>query len=334
MAEGKDPNNQSSNATPDGGGTEQSSRATPYAGYQPAPGMPPAMAYDYRDDEISLYELWNVLVRRRLMIGAVFLVATIAAAAFGLSRTPAYSFDAVIEIGEMPNLSGGGLQAVEKPSVLVTRINEVIVPAIVDRTEEETNAAVPRLEAEVMDGGAAFVRLSAEVNREQESAVREDFNQLIQRVIARHEAVMTQRRRALTRKLSRLEQEVQQVVQARSELFSGLKGLPQLDEETATETDNLSAAAITLGGIVDLLLTRETEHEVADLEARVERINQVIEMTRPTQVLRGPALANEPEGQPTSTIVALGAVLGLMLGVFAAFGREFLANAAAQAESG
>jgi uncharacterized protein involved in exopolysaccharide biosynthesis len=55
--------------------------------------------YDYRDDEISLYELWNTLVKRRVLIGVVLALSVAGASVFALTRTPVYTMDAVLEVG-------------------------------------------------------------------------------------------------------------------------------------------------------------------------------------------------------------------------------------------
>ena len=67
------------------------------------------------------------------------------------------------------------------------------------------------------------------------------------------------------------------------------------------------------------------KREIADVQARLENI-------RPTAASFIATRSLQPTGASSSLIVALGAVLGLMLGVFAAFIREFLVNARAYRE--
>ncbi len=117
---------------------QQGPTSQPQGQPQPRQAQQPlAPIYDYRDDEISLYELWNILVRRRWLIGAVFVLALVGATFFAVTRTPTYMMDAVVEIGEMPSLDGGSLQSIESPASFVSRLNEVIIPAVISAAESQ-----------------------------------------------------------------------------------------------------------------------------------------------------------------------------------------------------
>jgi len=56
-------------------------------------------AWDPPDDEISLFDIWDALVRRRWLMLVVFVAVTALAAAFALSRPDVYRYEARLEIG-------------------------------------------------------------------------------------------------------------------------------------------------------------------------------------------------------------------------------------------
>ncbi|MFW6037859.1 MAG: hypothetical protein ACOCPS_08485, partial [Desulfonatronovibrio sp.] len=64
------------------------------------------------------------------------------------------------------------------------------------------------------------------------------------------------------------------------------------------------------------------EQQYMDLELRLDPVN-----TYPTTILSGPGYPEHPVKPRTGLVMALSVVLGLMLGVFAAFGCEFMSNA-------
>ena len=49
---------------------------------------PPAPVQYYPDDEISLYELWDIVQRRRMVVIITIAVIALASAVFALSREP------------------------------------------------------------------------------------------------------------------------------------------------------------------------------------------------------------------------------------------------------
>ena len=58
-------------------------------------GYPAPYGYDLREDEINLADLWNVLVKRRMVILSVAAVATVGAVLYALLATPVYRAEAV-----------------------------------------------------------------------------------------------------------------------------------------------------------------------------------------------------------------------------------------------
>ena len=93
-----------------------------------------------------------------------------------------------------------------------------------------------------------------------------------------------------------------------------------------------------LDELVGATLRRQREEDRWEIEDRLAAMEAArIQMTA-TGIQRRPTVSANPVGPATSLILALGGVLGLMLGVFAAFMREFLVKAreyreALQAES-
>ena len=313
------------------GPTSQPQGQPPQAQQPAQPPMAP-YPYDYRDDEISLYELWNTLVKRRLLIGAVFLLITAVAAAYALTRTPTYQFDAVIEVGQMPSLNGGSLQAIDAPGSLVSRLNEVIIPAVFEDVYAESEDVPPAPEAEILNGDARLVRLFAEIPAERSERMEEAMAEVVRAVLAEHERIRSTRLQRLDARIGDLRAEIDRVIEARSGLFSQITNINRTRAEDATQDEDVSQQlAATLGGIVNVLVTREADADITDLKSTIAQLEAVSASAEASALVRPATLADSPEGQPPTTIIALGAVLGLMLGVFAAFGREFLANAAEQA---
>lgn len=67
------------------------------------------------DDEISLIELWQILVERKILIVLVFVTCVIAGAAFAYLQPPVYHANAKLRIGQVAG--DGLLESVEEPPV-------------------------------------------------------------------------------------------------------------------------------------------------------------------------------------------------------------------------
>lgn len=262
------------------------------------------MAGDLYDDEISLYELWNTLQRQRKTVAAVFVLSLLLAAGYALWRTPVYTMDAVLEIGHIPNADGTQVVPIASAEGLVSRLNAVMIPQI-SRTPVFRSGLGAT--AEVLNAEARLVRLSTVIPAEAAARAEWFLDEVVAALKTEHEALWARQNARLQQRIAALRDQSGQTV-------SGFQtGTPALQNQP----ERINEGMFWVRHLMELNTTL-TQLESARLASS------------PTQLVRAPALAGAAEGQPASTIIALGAVLGLMLGVFAAFGREFFENAAAQ----
>ena len=304
----------------------------------------PLTHYDYRDDEISLYDLWNTLVKHRWLIGLVFIIALIGASVFALSRTPVYEMDLVLEIGEGPRLGAGGISTIESPGEVVSRLNEVVIPRIMIRQQAENlgvnlegvdsdgSAASPTPEAEAVEGGAALIRLFGTASQSSADSLEQTMAQVVDAIIDDHDEILQRRAAQLDRRITEAREDLDRTTETTDALTGAMNQAREANNvETGREAEVLNRQlAATLSSIVGAIISKDTSQDIADIRSAILRLEELSDAARPTQVVRSAELSDEPEGQSAMTLIALGGVLGLMLGVFAAFGREFLANAAAE----
>lgn len=292
---------------------------------QPAsPPQPPVPSYGGADDEISLYELWDVLVRRRVLIGITALAVLLAAVGYHLLQTPTYSMDLVLSVGERPSSAREEVTAfIERPEALESRLNEVVIPATRRAKAEgasENGGAVPFAEAEIINESAGLIRLSSTVTAADQASAQALLNAVAEGVINEHADRLGSRRETLRDQIAALQTE--------AERLEGGEALDQLDLSAVLGTERGAAGAAVLNLLVDAMLSDRRESERASHNLMRWELEAALAESSPTVVAR-PAQRGERQGPSLGLMVALGAVLGLMLGVFAAFAREFAANAAA-----
>lgn len=143
-------------------------------------------------DEISLFDVWNVLVRRRWVVFAVFALALAASAAFALTRPPMYRVSQVIEVGQVetgdiPDQSRPTTYF-DPPATVATVLENIHIPAARSAAESDQTNRSP-LSATVSASAVAdsrLVRMMAEVPPERVDAYKKFMSRAADRLIDAH----------------------------------------------------------------------------------------------------------------------------------------------------
>ncbi|MCG5527177.1 MULTISPECIES: Wzz/FepE/Etk N-terminal domain-containing protein [Halorhodospira] len=305
------------------------------------------------DDEISLIDLWLVLVRRRWWLFGIALIVFALGTTYALLQKPSQAYTTTLEFAakdEEPLISSDAVMA---------RLERVVLPELKRRFEAEHEVGAPSIELTHVEGSRLLIL---------ESSVSEDR---LPRVEALHGAVrdwfLSSQDSAYDRNRSRFERDLEQVEERLASEVSGI------EEDLAATRDELERARAERERLQeargrlqedledenlaeqseDLLRIRleavredlsMANSEVRELqrvisELRTERRETVQELSidkaeledrlADLQAPDAPATAAEGDIQDAgaSLIMALSAVLGGMLGIFGAFFREFLAHA-------
>jgi len=326
------------------------------------------------EDEISLFDLWAVLVRRKWQILAVTLLVLLLAAAYAVATPAHYRYSLAIDIGSRTDPSGE-LQPIEPPKAVVAKLeNNYIATAVTSFLKQHPDVDwKPKISASNPDS-SGIVLLTAEGSTEHEAAYRSLFGAALSQLKADHDKVTQVQRLQLKQdidsaqaavknaqdEVSRLKAETARLDQREKQLRSEVSGLEsQLDDlqqqrrqtvkansgngestallmvnsEIREVSDRLSQLRTELNQEIpdrrDSLASKISEQqntiedkrgEMAVLKARLENMSRTRALSDMQRSLR-------PVGTGNAVIIALGVILGLMLGVFAAFFFEFVSRA-------
>ncbi|ADC72068.1 lipopolysaccharide biosynthesis protein [Thioalkalivibrio sp. K90mix] len=350
------------------------------SGDRPDPGN-----HSRYDDEISLVDLWNVLSRRKWWIAAVTIAVLLLGTLYGFLKTPSYSFQTTIQLGQDDRGN-----PVEDPNVTVTFLNNVLIPGIWrDLLADSPETRPPEASARYVDG-TEYVHLTTSAPMDRKEAV-EQLHTLTTRALRQNHVqhiddiraeLADQRREQELQHAAQLEQlqgdldsitehkeratsRLELLTEERALLEEQIDGLHPLREQldaALADTDQSAAplwSMMPLTSIVDMRYSaerrlrtelpdhvQEVEQRLSELESSSERIASQMEREQSRHEIAMAALdrreqrvretvargsdyalaSNTPEGPGRSLFVALSLILGLMLGVFGAFFREFLAN--------
>ena len=323
---------------------------------QPEPSRLPATRQEDwpapASDEISLFDLWEVLVRRRALVAAVFGACVALALAWGLARPDTFQYTGAVSVGRVPG--NGGFTSIQSAQALQAEAEQAHIPAVL-RSEQVPEGERQGLEisASVPDSGSLVV-LRAEGAEERAELYLTLLGRVAERLAAAYREPFEASRTSLQERIQELQQtgEIEtrraaeaaarvQAIEARQETLqqeiTGLRERLEANPEAPALQQALNRAL----ELRDLVLPErfrqaqserfQAERAAAQARREIQTSRAQLSALRPVGLLEPPSRSLRPTGPGTAVILALGAVLGVMVGVFAAFGAEFVRRAAVAA---
>ena len=111
-----------------------------------------------QDDEIDLRELWATLVKRKMTILTVTVIATVSSALYAYTATPIYSGKALIEIGDVVINSEKDNR---KPTIVLLLDSQADIRAVLEQTFN-ANIVNEKIKIELPKGSSHLIQLSYE----------------------------------------------------------------------------------------------------------------------------------------------------------------------------
>lgn len=162
-------------------------------------------------DEISLYDLWAVLARRRRVVWGVFFGITALGVAYATVKPPVYRYTTALELGDYtvkdPGDGVSHKRYLQTPEEVSHKLREVYIPNATGGPDREGEGII-EVEVEHEPGGE-LVLLRSRSSPDQAQDVEAVHRDVVERLLADHEELATreqQRRRlALARAQRNLE---------------------------------------------------------------------------------------------------------------------------------
>ena len=281
-----------------------------HAGLRPADGR----------DEISLYDIWLILTRRWRLVLTLFVLSSLTAVVIAMALPKRYTFTSMFEIGQV-----AGTRLLESPEVVRLRLEKSIIPRV-RREMYGSVSAAPQVKVDTIAGQGVVAVSSAAPMRDQKK-VQALHAAIFDALTAQHAPRLEQEVNAL---LLPLQNSVPALTQQEQDLQQQIARIAQpsgTNVEKSAEQDFLLAWRLT-----------DLRQELTQLRARVADRTREMESirlaSRDTRVVEVASQADRPLGPGRAMIVALGSMLGLLVGVIAAFAADFLIQARQAAQSG
>ena len=269
------------------------------------------------DDEIDLRDVFRVLWKRRLLIIGVFVVAVLVAGVISFSMPPVYRVSSIISVGNFGD-SVYTSQASVKSIILNDGFLQEVFEQLPNARGSEFQTFKDRVKVESVKDSDRLIEISVETpdGKEGKEAVekivwlyadrsKDSYNK--QKKILFDQLAFTQER------LGVIEMEINQTREA----------LQDIQDSSDSST---AQAEMRISRILDRLSAKETQR--SSLIDRSLDLQKQLEMIRQLDVVQPAREPVSPIGPRRVLIVAVAGMLGLMVGIFAAFLRESLGRPA------
>ena len=259
----------------------------------------------HQEDDISLIDLWRVIVKRKWLVFITVAMALSMVGAWLLIVKPVYESRTVLGIGQIGPM--GAVGPLETPQLLVQRLKEEY--RVKDQSEGETILPavkdVKTMEKTLPNG----VEIFAQAHDAQDA--QKFLAEVVAKVIKRHQKLFDLGRSEQNRQLESLQKESERIEQA----------LALIEHRISALVNNEASLAGLLTLQKDLLLQRLPQ--IAQQQNTLRLAMSELQST-PTFALRQPTLPMMPVTPKPVLYMVLAGVVGLMLGIFWAFFAEFI----------
>ena len=270
------------------------------------------------DDEISLLDLWQTLVRRKWWVLGLPLLAVIAAAVAVTFMKPQWEATAAIQIGAV----GQAAQLIEPPARVVERMKlksfEDAVLAGLELSGQKTPEAKLFRSSLKVKALPNTDLIEIKVRGYSQESARRSADATVSYLHRIHNGMAAPTVQRMKQLLAQVEREIAQTKAEREKALK-ITGLNDKTNAEARFMENIVLANIMIQRDSEL---RELEQTKMEYE---EQLNPM--RTYPTSYIEKISVSEEPVAPKKALMVLLAGVLGLFVGVMAAFlGNAFQAR--------
>lgn len=255
-------------------------------------------------DEISLYDLLQILIRRRLIIIITFLTGLFIGGAYYIFSTPIFESRAVIQIGQINQI--GASVKIEDPNLLVQRLKEKY------KVEDDTEGLreLPFVESISYDKNGNNMMIS----------------------LVAHGSTPKQTQAFLHRVTNELLSEHQQLYQGIERVYrQNYDSLIAYKTDLEKRLQQLSDKTVGLNGQSDVFRTlvmlerAKISQSLSELQLEILQVETMLNKpyTYPTELIRSPTLTIKPV-EPKILYLFFAGIIAIFVGVFVAYTKEMI----------
>ncbi len=261
----------------------------------------------YYEDEISLVDLFLVLRRRKWIVIAISLGVVLLGFIYLAITEPVYESTAMLQVGQYSQPREKAYH-LEDPQIFVARLKEKTWSANTGKS-----SSILRLSSASYQKRKAKTLITLKTSASSPEKAHESLNIIIQNILEEHRGLLDS------------------VINSRKELISKLSERVEAMDKQIRQLNELISRTRKVDAAQAAVLAVEKSRLVGEVPEIVDRISTLqLYLSRlhtfPTQVIRKPAMQSSPVKPKRKLYIGISVVLGIVLGVFAAFFFEFISK--------
>ncbi len=280
------------------------------------------------DDEISLVELWGVLVRRRKTLAVVLALCVIIGGVTALTSVEQYEYSTTVELGHTVTVAGE--RALVEPAAKVqSKLKEYYLPLAVDVMKDSGSGYAGGVDVKVPRGSDLLV-ITSKGTANDEEAIHRLQTLIVDSMVGEHSSLTEDSLNAFQEEYALLESQLKD----HKERVTMLKKLNAVLENKLGESRSESSGAIESpdAGLIQAVAYNTVaimtgEHYLLDYQSRMLAQKIKLAQITPTRAEVVATRAQKPTGIGRLATLVLASIMGLFIGILAAFFHEFLGKA-------
>ena len=268
------------------------------------------------EDEIDLRDIFGVLWKRRLLILGTFIIAVLLAGVISFAMPPVYKVSSIIAVGlydDPAYTSQASMKNVMLSDEFLLEVFETISP---NGTSSDFRTFKDDVKVEPVKDSDRLVEISMETKKRKEGL--KAVETMIERYSELSQNSYNKQKKILEDQLANTEQRIEVV---NLEINQTRVALQEVEE---TSGSSAVQAEMRFSRTLDILNGKESQRS-ALMDRRMELDKQLL-LIRNLEIVQPAREPISPIWPRKALIVGIAGILGLMLGVMAAFLREGLAR--------
>ncbi|HED39309.1 MAG TPA: hypothetical protein ENJ13_02640 [Chromatiales bacterium] len=271
-------------------------------------------------DEVSLMELWAVLLRRWKTVATLSALCLLIGIAAVLSTSTKFLFSTTIDLARTSST------LIKPVAAIQAELKESYIPRMI---AAENRAEV--LETDVKNPRGSQVLVLTSLGRSaDEEAIRTLHQSILDLLIKEQEALIEAVKDPLRKEHSLLEARVkidtQRINKLRQSETRLEKALTEIESSPASSSKEVAVASVLQAASLNLRALMDAEHAITDYQLELNGLKLNMDMIQPATADQVAVRSQKPVGIGKAAMVLLSVVIGLFLGVLAAFFQEFIAK--------
>ena len=270
------------------------------------------------DDEIDLSDIFRVLWKNRILILGIFIISILVAGAIAFTMPSEYKVTTIVAMGnfEDPVYTS----PVSAKSIMLSDefLQDVFIQIHFNATASEFNAFKNGINVVPVDDSDWLVEISDETTDRQEG--KQAVETMVLLYANRSNESYSEQRNILSRQLRATEERLDAINMQINLTRDALMNIEDPSSSSAVQSE------MRFSPNLDRLSSMETQRSA--LIESSQDLQKQLDLLKPLVVVQPAKEPVSPIGPRKSSILATAGVLGLVLGVFAAFLREGLTRRA------